>query len=158
MRWYAVCGIWKWNYLSRFFVHQKQHPVKLTRVSSKHNFSNFRSLKAQLASVINSKPDIACAVALLAQQIEERLKMEAKSFLWTLMKLWSTHKTITVLFLDFQNLIKHLPNSWSVLIMFCFKLWQLFTVWRQISRLKSRNNFSLRTSLLINQKSQSDPY
>ena len=61
-------------------IHQKLYISKLIQLMANEDFAAFRSLRAQLAWVLQTRPDIACAVALLTQVTEARFHTDAKKY------------------------------------------------------------------------------
>ena len=66
---------------NEFCAHQKRYISKLKRIPETANFSEFRSTRAKLACISNSRPDISCPVAKLTQVTEEKYEKNQKSYI-----------------------------------------------------------------------------
>jgi hypothetical protein len=57
---------------SEFVVHQQRYISKLIPLSRYATFKQFRSLRAKLSWITQTRPDVSCVVALAAQVTENR--------------------------------------------------------------------------------------
>lgn len=64
-----------------FLVHQKSYISKLKALPKNAQFTHFRSLRAMLSWTTNSRPDISCAMALMAQVTEEKFQSEPAKYI-----------------------------------------------------------------------------
>nr|AHF58602.1 polyprotein [Chondrus crispus] len=62
---------------SGFVMSQRDYVIKLTPLVTHADYSQFRSMRAKLAWLTNTRPDIACAVAKLTQVREGEFNLEA---------------------------------------------------------------------------------
>lgn len=69
---------------NEFHVHQNKYISRLSRITNSADFSKFRSLRAQLKWAVNSRPDIACAVAKATQITEDEFKRDSKTCIRTI--------------------------------------------------------------------------
>ena len=88
-----------------FEVHQKKYINKIRELDYKSTYEDFRSLRAKLAWTNNSRPDIACAVALLTQVTKEVLDTD-KNLLRKLTLLSRTFMSTPILFSSIPSWIK----------------------------------------------------
>lgn len=63
-----------------FYIHQKRYISRLKLLPPYADYAQFRSLRAKPSSTTQSRPDISCAVFLLAQVTEESFHKEDFSF------------------------------------------------------------------------------
>ena len=66
------------SYPDEFRVHQTRYAKKMKKLSKDVTFKEYQKLRAQLAWLTHTRPDISCAVALAAQVTEKMFKEDAQ--------------------------------------------------------------------------------
>lgn len=85
---------------------QKEYISRLKPLDAFRSFSHFQSSRAYFAWVTNSRPDIACPVAILTQITNDRFLNDKKYFEKQKNYVFKHLKTLSVLPLKFPKLAK----------------------------------------------------
>jgi hypothetical protein len=89
---------------SEFVVHQQRYISKLMPLSKDATFKQFRSLRAKLSWITQTRPDVSCAVALAAQVTEDRYNGDPGEYIKQLNRFIKHQKKIPDLPLRFPKL------------------------------------------------------
>ena len=88
-----------------FRVHQKGYLKKVQKLQKDATFSDYRKMRARLAWLTHTRPDICCAVALSAQVTEERFKKDTGKYVKAINAIVTHLSTSELLCLRFPKLI-----------------------------------------------------
>ena len=67
--------------VDEFRAHQRGYMKKVEKLQKEATFSDFRKMRARLAWLTHTRPDICCSVALTAQVTEERFSKDSSKYL-----------------------------------------------------------------------------
>lgn len=99
------------NHEDEYIIHQKEYISRLKPLNAFSNFSNFQSLRTQLAWAKNSKPNIVCHVVILKQVTNDLFSANKKYFFKLINAVLSHLKKYLNLELKFPKLEKDLLRS-----------------------------------------------
>lgn len=89
-----------------YIIHQKGYIAKLSKLSEVRTWEDFRSARAKLSWIGQTRPYIAFNVAILAQVTEERFRRDSKTFNTKIMNLIKYVKETSDFCLKFPKLDK----------------------------------------------------